>query len=192
MLIVTPALVGRPAHARMLRDGTVRPFAPGAALPADVADSPGLRAHHASSRVPAHTVLTGTAALWVHGIVPTAPPEWHVAGPRGLHRIVDPLLVFHSGATARLGEQHQGCRVAPPARACLDALRWEDLGDAIVVTMRALDVDAVSLAGLRASLGLDGPQGSGFARVRSALAAIIGARGADQAGRLVFVTRLAS
>lgn len=195
MLIVTPALVGRPAHARMVRDGTLVPFAPGAALPADVPDSPGLRALHASARVPAHTVLTGAAALWIHGIVPVAPSAWHVVGPRGLHRIVDPLLVFHSGLTARLGREHAGCQVAPASRACLDALRWEDLGDAIALTMRALSTGAVTAGELRASLSLDSARGAGVARVRSALAAILLARdraAADQPGRLVLVTRRAS
>lgn len=175
MLIVTPELVGRRPFARMLRDGTLVPFAPGAALPHDIADSPALRAHHAASRVPAHTVLTGTAALWVHGIVPTAPCEWTVTGPRGLHRTVDPLLDFHSGATASLAEQRDALALAPVARACLDALRWQDLADALPATMAAIRAGAVTIADLRAALGADSPRGNGIARVRSALLAVMAA-----------------
>ena len=177
MLLVTPGAVGRPAYARMLRDGTLAPFAPGSARPADVPDSPALRAHHAAGRVPAHTVLTGIAALWVHGLVAVAPPTWHVAGARGLHRIVDPQLVFHSGVTSRLGVTREGCRVAPATRACLDALRWEDLEAAIPVTIAAIRSGDAPLPELRAALSEDSPRGAGIARVRAALATIMVALG---------------
>ena len=169
MILVTPADVGRPQFARLLRDGIVAPLAAGVARPLDVPSSPGLRAL-ACAHVPRHTVLTGLAALWVYGrwaradgSAPQAP--WHVVGVRGLSRTDDARLAFHSGVTSRMGERTGPIRLAPVARACLDALRWEDETVARAATVAGLAAGWVTAPELRASLACDPANGAGYGRV---------------------------
>ncbi|WP_062466446.1 hypothetical protein [Demequina maris] len=165
--------VGRPAFARLVRQRIVAPHGPGAARPLDVPDSPGLRALATAPRVPSHVVLTGTAALWVHGWVDDAPVAWHAVGLRGLYRPPGTEVALHSGVTARLGMRVDGgLLLAPPARACLDALRWEPPAGALAAVCGAIAEGRIVPADLRDALAPDSPTGGGYARLASLVEAV--------------------
>ncbi len=175
MILVRPADVGPAAYRRLVRDRIVHPLADHSARPADVADSRGLRALAISPAVPPHTVLSGTAALWVHGWLARPPLGWTVVGRRGLHRTSDARLAFHSGATAALGSRVGPLWLAPPARACLDALRWEPPDVALPVVIDGIRAGRIAAADLQASLARDASRGVGFARLSSLVRAVAGA-----------------
>ncbi|WP_062378036.1 hypothetical protein [Demequina pelophila] len=173
MILVTRADVGAAAWARQVRDGVLVPLASGVGRPVDIPDSPGLRALAIAPLVPAHTALTGTAALWVRGMAVELPPmPWHVVGERGLHRTVGAHLAFHSGVTAALAPTMQGRRIATVPRACLDALRWEDLAGALVQVRALIRDGSVTTRDLRAALAYDPANGAGFRKVESSVAAL--------------------
>ncbi|MDN4474516.1 hypothetical protein QQX09_01450 [Demequina sp. SYSU T00192] len=168
MILLRAADVGRPAFARLARQRIVAPHGPGVARPLDVPDSPGLRALAASPRVPAHVVLTGTAALWVHGWVDDAPVAWHAVGHRGLYRPPHAEVALHSGVTARMGVRVEGgLMLAPPARACVDALRWEEPAVALAAVCGALAAGRIGPPDLEAALAHDAITGGGYARLAS-------------------------
>ncbi|SEI87065.1 hypothetical protein [Demequina mangrovi] len=172
MILVHPDTTGPLAYVRLVRDGTVAAVTREAARPTDVPDSPGLRALGAAPRVPAHTVLTGTAALWVHGWRDAPPSTWHAVGARGLYRPPGCLVELHSGATARSGARIGPVRIAPPPRACLDALRWEDPGHALASVLSGLVTGRIAPAELAHAFGEESPAGTGYSRLRSLLAAV--------------------
>ncbi|WP_062311651.1 hypothetical protein [Demequina rhizosphaerae] len=174
MILLRAEDVGRPAFARLSRQRIVAPHGPGAARPRDVPDSPGLRALAAAPRVPSHVVLTGIAALWVHGWVDDAPVEWHAVGLRGLYRPPGTEVALHSGATARLGVRVEGgLALAPPARACLDALRWEPPAEALAAVCGAVAAGRIGPGGLADALAHDSATGGGYARLASLVAAVV-------------------
>ncbi|WP_062464566.1 hypothetical protein [Demequina soli] len=176
MILLRADEVGRLAYARLARDHAIAPLTPGTARPIDVPDSPGLRALAAAPRVPGHVVLTGLAALWVHGWLTAPPLAWHAVGLRGLYRPPGALVMLHSGVTARLGiRTPSGLALAPPPRACVDALRWEDPGDALPAAVRGLREGRIVPADLLAALACDPANGAGFARLDSLVRAVVGA-----------------
>ncbi|WP_296667949.1 hypothetical protein, partial [Demequina sp.] len=153
----------------------------------------------AHTRVPSHTALTGLAALWIHCWRPLPPTRWHLVGERGLYRTTDTSLVFHSGVTARLGSRIGPVAVAPPARACLDALRWEPAEPALEAVVGAVLDGRIVPEALDAALELDSARGAGHARLTSLVAAVTALAGhrleapaAGQPGRLAPVMRRAS
>ncbi|WP_156155954.1 hypothetical protein [Demequina phytophila] len=173
MILVRPDDVGPAAFARLLRDRHLAHLLPGVARPADIPDSPGLRALAAADRVPTHVVLTGLAALWVHCWRDDAPAGWHAVGVRGLYRPASTAVRLHSGPTARLGATVEGgLRLAPPARACVDALRWEPPHAALHTVAGAVARGRLAPADLEAALRHDARSSAGYARVAGLVEAI--------------------
>jgi len=173
MLVVRRSDVGRPALARMLREGVVAPLVGGTARPLDVPDSPGLRAHVAAPVMPRATVLTGLGALWVHGCVDAAPLPWCAVGTRGHHRKDDARIAVRSGVTLRHATRIGPLALAPPPRACLDALRWEPPDLALGAVVGALRAGGVTADELSAALAHESPRGGGYRRLRSLVTAVL-------------------
>ncbi|WP_062520575.1 hypothetical protein [Demequina silvatica] len=173
MILVPPSDVGPAAYARLLRDRALMRVLPGVARPADIPDSPGLRALAAADRVPTHVVLTGLAALWAHGWRDDAPAAWHAVGIRGLYRPAGTEVLLHSGPTARLGRTVEGgLRLAPPARACIDALRWEPPEAALATVGGAVARGRLTPGELEGAQRWDARNTAGYARVASLVEAI--------------------
>ncbi len=166
------------ALARMLRDGIVGYLAPGYGMPFDLPLSPETRALTLSPVVPAHTVVSGLAGLWVrHGGL--APVIVDLVGARGLHRAKPGAdargwtLVFHSGRAATGPcDRFSTVVVARSERCAADALRWRDLGPAMEAVYRAIRSGQIDCAATEAIIRGDDPRGSGAARVRSAWRAL--------------------
>ncbi len=167
-----PDDVGPLSHARLVRDGALVAVERGTARAPDIPDSRGVRALAAVARVPAHTVLTGLAALWVHGWVPSPPATWHAVGARGLYRPAGCLVELHSGRTAALAARIGRLSVAEPARSCLDALRWEPADPALRVVGASLATGRLSAPALAAELAREARTGSGYARLVSLVDAL--------------------
>lgn len=166
--------VGPVALARMLRDGVVAHLAPGHGMPRDLPVSPTTRARTLSPVVPAHTVVSGLAGLWVRHGGP-APSVVDLVGARGLHRAKPGAdakgwtLAFHSGrAASGRCDQFSGVAVANSERCAADALRWRDLAKAMEAVFRALRSGQVDRAATEAIVSGDDARGHGAARVRSA------------------------
>ncbi len=170
-----PDDVGPLAYARLLRDGALAVAIRGTARPRDIPDSPGLRAIVAAPRVPAHTVLTGLAALWTHGWLPAPPSTWHAVGARGLYRPAGCLVELHSGRTATHAVRIGPLRVAAPARACLDALRWEPPEPALRAVGAGLASGRIRTRTLLVELEREAPTGAGYVRLVSLVQALRGA-----------------
>ncbi len=174
MFLVDSTALGRAGFSRMVRDGVVRPATRRFGLPLDIEVTAGVRACCVAPSVPAHTVLSGAAGLWVwHG--GKWPGELTVVGERGLHRGVadhesSPLrdrVTFHSGLAWRDGGVRVGpVAVANTARCCVDALRWDGHRNAIPVVVEAVMTGNVSLTDLQVEVGRDDPRGSGYSRLR--------------------------
>jgi len=156
MVLILASDVGRPAWTRMIRDGVVAPLAPGSGHAADVHRSPTLRAASFASVVPQRAVLTGLAALWVHGWGgdSASPPLLEVAVPRGCHPGVPPNADPHrwsfvtDQATCQSATVVGGVRVADASHAAAAALARGPLASAIAaalwaLTAQLLDADAV-------------------------------------------------
>jgi hypothetical protein len=171
--------VGPIALSRMLRDGVVAHLAPGYGMPLDLPVSPETRARTLSPVVPAHTVVSGLAGLWVRHGGP-APLIVDLVGVRGLHRAKPGAdakgwtLVFHSGRAA-LGRRdvYATVAVASSERCAADALRWRSLGAALDAVYRALRSGQVDCAATQAIVDGDDARGLGAARVRSAWEALM-------------------
>lgn len=178
MPLVSRSRVGSVAFERLVRDGTCTPLSTAFALPRDLSESPSLRALAVRDYVPAHTVLSGLAGLWV-ATGGTAPAILDVVGPRGLHRVATaastaagepwaPAVAFHSGrAASEPVISIAGLTMANIGRCCIDALRWGRHADAIPAVTRAVRQGAVTVRELQAAFASDSPRGSGHARLRS-------------------------
>ena len=181
MIPVSAHDVGGVALARMLRDGVLAPLAPRHGMPRDIPMSPHSRATSLAPVVPAHTVVSGLAGLWVRygGAAPTAVD---LVGARGLHRAKPGAdargwtLVFHSGGAAT-GPRAEigGIVVACGERCAADALRWRDLATAIEVVFLAVRAGAIDPAAIEAFVARDDPRGHGAACARYAWAALASA-----------------
>ncbi len=136
MLLVRREEVGRAAYVRLVADGTIVPFAVAVGRPADVPDSPGLRAHLVSQHVADDVLVTGLTALWVRGFGSVAPALWHVVGPRHARSPRAPWITRHVGSPDGNATVVARVWVASMSRACLDALRWEgDRAEQTVATV---------------------------------------------------------
>jgi hypothetical protein len=173
--------VGTVALARMLRDGVVAYLAPGYGMPRDLPVSAETRARTLSPVVPAHTVVSGLAGLWVRHGGP-APPIVDLVGARGLHRAKPGAdakgwtLAFHSGrAASGQCDLYSAVAVANSARCAADALRWRDLATAMETVFRALRSGQVDCAATQAIVNGDDARGLGASRVRSAWNALVSA-----------------
>ena len=173
--------VGPVALARMLRDGVVAHLAPGYGMPLDLPVSPESRARALSPVVPAHTVVSGLAGLWVRHGGPV-PPVVDLVGARGLHRAKPGAdakgwtLVFHSGrAASEPRDVFATLAVANSERCAADALRWRSLGAAMDAVYRAVRSGQVDCAATQALVNGDDARGLGAARVRSAWEALMAA-----------------
>ncbi|WP_156162308.1 hypothetical protein [Demequina iriomotensis] len=175
MILLRATDLGPLAFARAVREGALVPVADGAARPPDVPDSPGLRALAAAPRVPGWSVLSGSAALWVHGWRDRPPPTWHAVGPRGQQRPRRCLVALHSGVTAAVPDRIGPLRVAPPARACVDALRWEPPRPALAAVLAALRDGRLTADELRAAFASDSRLGDGYPRLASLVDAVTAA-----------------
>lgn len=189
MLLVPRNQVGEAAFARLLREGIVAPYGPALGRPRDVPDTPGMRAHAASLVLrPGHAV-TGLGALWIRELCPAPPTEWHVLAGLGSRDKGRPGRVRHASAAA--GDVIGPALVATPARACVDALRWERIDLALTATLACLGQGSVAPMELEAAAqhAARGPEGR---RMRALAAAVIEAADAAQDIRLAPVTRRAS
>jgi hypothetical protein len=152
-------------------------------MPRDIPESPLARAICLLPVVPAHTVVSGLAGLWVR-CGGAAPSVVDLVGARGLHRAKPGAnargwtLVFHSGGAAT-GPRAQvgGIVVASAERCAADALRWRDLATAIEVVFLAVRAGSVEAAAVEALVFQDDPRGHGAARARHAWAALVAALG---------------
>jgi len=170
--------VGAVALARMLRDGVLAPLSPQHGMPLDIPVSPRARASSLAPVVPAHTVVSGLAGLWVH-CGGAAPSVVDLVGARGLHRAKPGAdargwtLVFHSGGAAT-GPRAEigGIVVACAERCAADALRWRDLGAAIEAVFLAVRAGLINPAAIGAVVTNDDPRGQGAARARYAWEAL--------------------
>jgi hypothetical protein len=167
----------------MLRDGVLAPLAPRHGMPRDIPVSPHVRAISLSPVVPAHTVVSGLAGLWVR-CGGAAPSVVDLVGARGLHRAKPGAdargwtLVFHSGGAAS-GPRAEigGIVVASAERCAADALRWRDLATAIEIVFFAVRAGNVEPAAIEALVMQDDPRGHGAARVRYAWGALVATLG---------------
>jgi hypothetical protein len=147
-------------------------------MPRDIPESSLARALCLSPVVPAHTVVSGLAGLWVR-CGGDAPSVVDLVGVRGLHRAKPGAdargwtLAFHSGgaATGPCAEIG-GIVVASAERCAADALRWRDLATAIEVVFLAVRAGAVEPAAIEALVTEDDPRGYGAARARCAWGAL--------------------
>lgn len=183
MIPVSARDVGSVALARMLRDGVLLPLAPRHGMPPDLPESPRQRAACLAPVVPAHTVVSGLAGLWIR-CGGAAPSVVDLVGARGLHRAKPGAdargwtLVFHSGGAAS-GQREEigGIVVASAERCAADALRWRDLGTAIEAVVVAVQAERADPAGIGTLVAGDDPRGQGAARARSAWGAVSTALG---------------
>jgi hypothetical protein len=170
--------VGAVALARMLRDGVLAPVAPRHGMPRDIPESSLARALCLAPVVPAHTVVSGLAGLWVR-CGGTAPSVVDLVGVRGLHRAKPGAdghgwtLVFHSGGAAT-GPRTAigGIIVASAERCAADALRWRDLATAIEVVYGAVRAGSIEPTAIATLVARDDPRGHGAARARYAWGAL--------------------
>ncbi len=178
----------------MLRDGAIAYLAPRNAMPLDLPVSPDARASSLAPVVPAHTVVSGLAGLWIRRGGP-APGVVDLVGRRGLHRAKPGAdargwtLAFHSGRAAdgttdRIG----GVRVPATERCAADALRWAPAAEAIRAVYGFARDGLLDVRALDDVVRSDDPRGKGAARERSAWAAI--AAGSRRAGPQWSVRRL--
>ena len=177
MIHVRASEVGDLAYARLVREGLLGDALGPVALPRDVQPNAALRRLALAPFVPSHTWATGLAALWVWGHCP-APETVDLVGARGLHRIVPrtptPTVVFHSGPAFGLPPGSEP-RLASPARACIDALRYGPVGPAIgavVAARRAGTVRADEL--VRCARGVDAhtPRQEAIVRLATLIASL--------------------
>ena len=148
-LVVTPAVLGVGAFARLVRDGVVRELSTGSAAPHVLAALPLVRAASLAHFVPARGALTGLAALWVHGwrsrhplctpITIAAPTGVRLSEPAGA--LVRWRAVTHDGSLAH-SRSLAGVAVADPAAALAMALSHDALADAIPAAWWALRTDS--------------------------------------------------
>lgn len=159
------------AYARMVSDHVISPLLPGTALPADIPESPGMRALALRCFIPRHTTVSGLAGLWLRegGHFPDAVD---VVGARGLHRTVnpDPLgavpVRFHSGNASRESSTRiGGIAVAAPERCVVDALRWAPAALSVRAASEAVRDCGVSVEGLTEYFAREDPRGAGYGRL---------------------------
>ena len=168
----------------MLRDGVLAPLAPRHGMPRDIPASPRARAASLAPVVPAHTVVSGLAGLWVR-CGGAAPPIVDLVGSRGLHRAKPGAdargwaLAFHSGGASTGPRAEFGEIVVASAERCAaDALRWRDLAEALEAVFRAVRAGSVDPAAIEALVATDDPRGHGAARARCAWGTLAAALGA--------------
>lgn len=175
MLVITPDHVGTVAYARLVRDHAVQPLTTVAALPSDINTHAELKARALAWAVPRRGVVSGTAALWVHGCVPGAlPRSIEIAVPRGANPdgpphtlgyqwsvVTDPVAIL---AAKSLG----GVGVTSPAAACVAALRRDDHTLAIPATFEAISRRLCTARHIDAIVGSHSRRGRGYDRMMSA------------------------
>ena len=159
---------------RMVRDHVLVAATNRFAFPVDIDATPGVRAWCVAPVVPAHTVLSGLAGLWVWqggawpGVV-------CVVGRRGLHRAHTRIAAqagsepvqYHSGlAWSDAVTKASSLNLAGAARCCVDALRWEDHVKAIPAVASAVCSGRVTVGDLGYEYGRDNPHGLGYTRLR--------------------------
>lgn len=167
----------------MLRDGVLAPLAPRHGMPRDIPVSPRSRGASLAPVVPAHTVVSGLAGLWVR-FGGASPSVVDLVGARGLHRAKPGAdargwtLAFHSGgASTGARAEFGGVVVASAERCAADALRWRDLAAALEAVFRAVRAGSVDPAAIEALVAADDPRGHGAARARCAWGALAAALG---------------
>jgi hypothetical protein len=179
MLLVARDRVGSTAFNRLRRDGVVHDAVGGVALPFDVPATRATRIFMIAPFVPAHTWLTGLAALWCDGLA-SAPSVLDLAGRRGAHRTVpspgSPSLAFHSGWLWGLPDAPPP-RFATVTRACIDALAHSPAIDALPAVARALGAAATTIQDLARGVGDMDPHTHYRTRVDSLVTALADARG---------------
>lgn len=174
VFVVDAQLVGTVAMQRMVRDRVLVAATNRFAFPVDIEPTPGVRAWCVAPLVPAHTVLSGLAGLWVWkgGAWPGGAC---VVGRRGLHR-ANPRTTAHAGsepvgyhsglAWSDAATRFSTFNLASPARCCIDALRWEDHVNAIPAVASAVCGGGVTVGELGNEYGRDNPHGLGYTRLR--------------------------
>jgi len=184
MVLVYASDVGTGAWSRMVRDGAIVPLTRSSGHAADVDRTPALRAASLASVVPQRAVLTGLAALWVHGweAGSAAPLLLEVAVPRGCHPGVPPSTDPHrwsfvtDQATCRTATVVGGVRVADASHAVAAALARGPLASAIAAAFCALATQLLD-AGAVDSAMTDSAHGDAGKRARSAWNAVCAATG---------------
>lgn len=175
MLVLTAHDVGPVAYARLVRDRAVQPLTTLMALPADVGINATLKAQSLSWAVPKRGVISGLAALWIHGCVPgTAPRHIEIAVPRGAHpdppsdefgyvwaAVTEPVAVLASSAWGGIG-------VTSPAAASVAALRRDDHTDAIPAVCAAISRRLCTVSEIETVVGSHSRRGRGYDRMYSA------------------------
>lgn len=173
MLIVSRSDVGASAFDRLVRERLLHEAIGEHALPRDVRATVSLRWRMIEPWVPAHTWVTGLAALWLHGFAP-APAAVDVVGSRGLHRVPASTstlrLVFHSGSPAGLLTGR--VRSADVTRASMDALAHSPAHLALPAVYGAIAAQRTSRARLEQSARTWGHHSRQRARVISLVTAI--------------------
>lgn len=179
MVLVTRDTVGAVALRRMVAAGVLTPLTADAAIPTDVPYDPVWRALALREHVPAHTVLSGLAGLWVHCGGP-CPAQVVVVGRRGLHRTVSPAragspaTVFHSGPAHREPSLFvAGLSTATTERCATDALRWDDHRAALPAVVEAVRTGRVCASRLADLVACESPSGARHRRLESAWQALV-------------------
>ncbi|WP_062078892.1 hypothetical protein [Demequina globuliformis] len=157
MWTVTASDVGNAAWSRLQRDGLITPLGPLLALPADIPHTPALRRAALSPHVVPGRFVSGAAALWVHvgGAAPRVidqcsaharhdrqawspwPSRHHLSDRPGDPPGFAGDTPAADGAALRV---IHAVPVASPARALIDALRWDELPVAIDCALRARSI----------------------------------------------------
>ncbi|MFJ6652327.1 type IV toxin-antitoxin system AbiEi family antitoxin [Microbacterium sp. NPDC091313] len=154
-------------------------------VPADVAESPWLRAASLGELLGESLAAVRLTAAWVHGAIDRLPhrPCVQRAVPHRLHRLSDPRVCYHDVRLDGADLLHMGgVRVSSPARTIADLARFDDAGHPEALRAwceRDPDAAAAAVAWLAANPRL--PHGGAATRLIKGLSAEVrSACGEDQ------------
>lgn len=163
-IVVTPALIGVGAYARLVRDSSLQELCAGVAASHTLASLPQIRASSLAPSVPRRGALTGVSALWVHGwrAAEPMPVPVTIAGRPGV-RLSEPVgttvtwrSVTHD-ASVTSASMIAGVAVARPSAAIAMALSHDTLDHALPASWWALEVERAAAPDVEMLLPRKGP-----------------------------------
>ncbi len=163
-IIITPALIGVGAYARLVRDGSLQELRAGVAASHTHASLPQIRAASLAPSVPRRGALTGASALWVHGwrAAEPMPVPVTIAARPGV-RLSEPVgttvawrNVTHE-ASVTSASMIAGVVVARPSAAVAMALSHDALDHALPASWWALHAGRATALDVEMLLPRKGP-----------------------------------
>lgn len=185
MVLIQASDVGRGAWWRLTHDGAIVPLTAHRGHAADIERSPALRAASLAKSVPRRAVMSGLAALWVHGwrAPGPSPQAIEVAVPRGCHPGAPPDIAAGTWsfvtdqAATRQATLIGGVAIASPEHAVASALARAPLSVALDAAWWALTVALVEPTAVRTAMRANA-SGTERSRATSAWNALCAASGA--------------